>query len=233
LVSLDIKTIFIVGVTLFGFASIFWQLASSIYLFRPPLEEREARRANKPVPSAMRHRLYVLLSMAALWLPFPLLFGFRRETIIAGILIGGMVALYAFFVFFLPLVFDREKPYSEKVEDAWYGESRDPAPPIMALDRLERIVGKPGVLAILLLILVVFYAYFVGRSAALRQDRFFVVNGTPPLAVLLVEDDKIVAAPFDRKCHALNGSIVVTSFGGRSLSMTEQDTGPLSPGGSC
>ena len=146
LMPLSLRQVLIVATVLLLVVGLLWNIPRLIYLFRPPLSERKHDRTPT---SAVWRRLQVPLILIALYVPFLLLFGpTRGESIAAGIMVGAYVVLYGFFVFLLPWITDRNRPYLEKIEKAERNEREDPSLDLRALDALEKRLGTGGVIAL-------------------------------------------------------------------------------------
>lgn len=228
LISVDLPDLFIAAGTLLVVGATIWQLARSAFMVRPlPRRASRARFYRKGIA----RRIINLLSFVLAFLPLPVLYrGYDREVIVGAIVIAALASLYAFFTLGLPWL-NRSTSFSEKIAESEKRLSQgDVGFDLLRLRTAEQRLGVGVALALFVVALTSIYSFIAGRGEATSRERYYVISGEPPLAVLRLERDKVIASAFDKECGTLEGPIKVLRFGPDALAITPERVGPLRPG---
>jgi hypothetical protein len=104
------------------------------------------------------------------------------------------------------------------------GKSKDDALPPTLVERLLVRFALPATT----FVLVLFVVYAAGRYSALNQSEFFVASTSPETAVLWIDGDKIICAPFNRNTGEVEPSFLILDAVGNSGTIFRlEKIGPL------
>jgi len=96
------------------------------------------------------------------------------------------------------------------------------------IDRLSVLIGPRILLFIIILAGTLYVSYLIGRTNAVTQSNFFVLNTSPERAVLWTFNDHIIASTFDRNSKQLNPGFIILDLGKDSnLEYRAEQIGPL------
>ena len=220
LIDLEFRQILIVSSVLIGASFTAYVLGDLLIsiggMFPPPVRPRIRRLAITLIA--------YLAFMGAIGSP----------TLIANpaVLIGFGALLILAVEFVLPLFTQRGKgPYLTKLEvdeaerekrRADTGTSDTWQTP---MDRLFLFLGPE----ILLLVLIFFAAFGLGRFNAIGQKRFYVTTAPEEAVVLYISPYRVITSHFDRHSRTTTGEFTIVNLGdGTSLFLSLQEIGPLS-----
>lgn len=199
-VSVNIVDVFNIGSKILGVFAIVLGLINFFSAILP----------KDKIPFPLKRRLNQLVPL--LLFVFPSLFLFDWGA--GSNLVLFFLMVVAVEMFLPPLVTKKHKgSYLQKME-MLDNESKDSNPwDGSLLDKTVDFIGYKAFVVIVYFLLSINLTYNAGKSAALNQEIFHIVNTSPETVVLFMTNDKIISAPFDK-----NTKIVEPDFSVISLS---------------
>lgn len=214
-ISFNIIDILIVGSAIIVLFVIFFGAIDTIFWLASPKGK---------TPEPVFRRLYQLSPLLLLVLPFLLFYDWSIESS----LLLGFIIFVVLIMFLPPLLTKKYKgSYLEKMEaidqqpssNVWDGS---------LFNRAINLIGHRTFVVLIYFFLSLNIVYQAGRSSAMRQTEFYVVNTSPEAVVLYMNDDEAVCSYFNRVTGEVEpGFFVVDIKSGNEYIFTLDEIGPL------
>lgn len=191
---------------------IYFVVADFVWSFAP--------RSDTALARAIRR--FIALSLIFGFMMYPFLKDWR-----GWISLVSVSAVYGFFEFVFPLITQRAfNTYEAKLEAQQKIESG--AQPHSLMSFFHNVVGKGGIILLLLVMLTIMLSYNLGLQNAREQETFFVLEDAPDSAVLHIDGEVLVAGSFDQQTKMLKGSFIVRKLSdGKPWLLRQEKIGPL------
>lgn len=169
-------------------------------------------------------RMFVVLLVYSIFLSVMLtyeVFGNVWFWIWTGIPVLGV----AFLEFVFPLITQKnERTYAEKLR----AQERVEGSIETLEDKFIGLMGQKLMLACIVVLLGILFAFGVGRRAAITRKSFYVVSTSPEVVVLWMTADRAVFAPFDRNTRKIEPAFGVFEVVGQNTPIFRlEEVGPL------
>ncbi|MFX0202363.1 MAG: hypothetical protein ACFFCW_40165 [Candidatus Hodarchaeota archaeon] len=145
-----------------------------------------------------------------------------RSHFFLYVIIGVGILEFVFPIF----RFRDESTYIEKLEAEEDHEEMARGRSLFGI--LQARIGTPRYILIIALIFGALFAYDTGRSVAIKKKDYQVLQGTPEVVVLRINDDLLICAPFDRSSRKVERQLIIKRLGEKSeIILKKERIGPL------
>jgi hypothetical protein len=216
LVSLGTTMVLQVAFTLGGIFFVYFIFADGIWNLLP--------KSNTAIAKTVRRYIAFLLLVGLFLMPY------KKDLKFALIAFGCVAIGKALMDFVLPLFgkLNKGKSYEEKLES--YSQIVDNVLSDRLIGIIMRIAGVQFLTLAFFAIFVVLFSFTIGRQDAKDKEMFYLLEDSPNVAVLAVEGELIIAAPFDPQTKTLKGSFEIRKLSdGKPWLLREDKVGPLKP----
>lgn len=181
-------------------------------------------KSNTAIAKTVRRYIAFLLLFGLILIPY------KNDLKFVLIAFGCVAIGKALLDFVLPLggKLSKGKSYEEKLES--YSQIVDNVLSGRLIGIIRRTTGVQFLSLAFLAIFVVLFSHTIGKQHAKDKEMFYLLEDSPNVAVLAIEGELIIAAPFDPQTKTLKGSFEIRKLSdGKPWLLREDKAGPLKP----